>query len=182
MKRIIVIGTTGSGKSTMANHLAEILDLPVIGLDELIWKPNWELRDRDEYLVMLKEKIESDTWVIDGNTRRNRPLVWGEADTVVWLNYSFPLIFCRLFIRTVRRVFTQEEVMPGCVETFRSQFLSNDSLFVWLFKDYRRRKKDYRHALQREEFQHLQVLEFNRPRQANKFLAQLREQVHKENL
>jgi len=174
MKRVIVIGTTGSGKSTMANHLAEIIDAPVIALDELLWMPDWQQRDKAEYLEMLQEKIKAEKWVIDGNTRRNRELVWGEADTVIWLNYGFCVNYSRLLIRTIRRVISKEEVMPGCVETFQSQFLSSDSLLIWFFKTHWKRKKDYRKALAEDTYQHLQVIEFKRPGQAKKLLQSLR--------
>lgn len=175
MKRVIVIGTTGSGKSTMATNVAALIDAPVIELDRFLWMPGWQQRDNQEYLRLLENALHTEKWVIDGNTRRNRPLVWGEADTLIWLNYGFFVNYSRLLWRTIKRVIKKEEVLPGCVETFRSQFLSSDSLLVWFFKTFWKRKKDYRNALKQEEYQHLTVLEFRQPQQANRFLQHLRD-------
>ncbi len=178
MKRVIVIGTTGSGKSTMAKEIADTIEAPMIVLDELLWMPGWQPRGKEDYQALLQHALQSDTWVIDGNTRRNRAIVWGSADTVVWLNYSFWVNFTRLLWRTIRRVISHEEVYPGCIETFRSQFLSKDSLLIWFFKTFWKRKKDYRLALQDEAYQHLTVLEFKHPRQAKRFLERLRDPGH----
>ena len=103
MKRVVVIGTTGSGKSTFARQLAQKIQADWISLDQLSWMPDWQQRSRPEYQILLSEQLEKEAWVVDGNTRESREMLWGMADTVVWLNYSFWVNFNRLFFRTMQR-------------------------------------------------------------------------------
>ena len=175
MKRVLVIGTTGSGKTTMARKVAEIIDGTALDIDDFLWQPGWVQRPKEEMLAMLVEPLSQERWTLSGNNRKNRDFYWSRADTVIWLNYSFWVVFSRLLMRTIKRVVMKEEVMPGCVETFHSQFLSKDSLLVWFFKTYWHRKKDYRKAINEDKYQHLTVLEFRHPRQAKQFLENLRE-------
>ncbi|NSW53107.1 MAG: hypothetical protein HPY85_11435 [Anaerolineae bacterium] len=170
MQRIVVIGTTGSGKSTFGRRLAATLGVPFVELDRFLWSPNWQKRDTAEYQRLLGEALAQDGWVMDGNTRENRDRVWGRADTVVWLNYPFLINFSRLFWRTVQRVIKHEEVFEGCVETFHSQFLSSDSLFIWFFRTFWKRRKMYRELFDHPPYPHLHMIEFTKPRKANRFI------------
>ena len=173
MRRIVVVGTTGSGKSTYARKLAERMRLTYIQLDTFLWAPQWQQRPQDEYRALLREAMAKDGWVIDGNTSKNRDWVWGEADTVIWLNYSLWVTFPRLLVRTIRRAATHEEVFDGCVETFRSQFLSTDSLLIWFFKTFWKRKKMYREIFNTQPYPHLQMIEVRSPRAARAFVEEL---------
>lgn len=67
MDRVVVIGTSCSGKSTFAHRLAEIIDAPWYELDRLHWLPGWEPRPLDEFRRLVAEKVSQDRWVIDGN-------------------------------------------------------------------------------------------------------------------
>jgi len=173
MKRVVVIGTTGSGKSTFARQLAQKIQADWISLDQLSWMPDWQQRSRPEYQILLSEQLEKEAWVVDGNTRESREMLWGMADTVVWLNYSFWVNFNRLFFRTMQRIIRREEVFPGCVETFHSQFLKSDSILVWFFRTFWKRRRMYGEALNSQHYPHLQILIFKHPRQARQFLVSL---------
>lgn len=172
MKRVVVIGTTGSGKSTFARFLAEKIEADYISLDHLSWMPGWQQRPKPEYQILLAEQLKKETWVVDGNTRESREMLWGMADAVVWLNYSFWVNFGRLFFRTMQRIIRREEVFPGCVETFRSQFLKSDSILIWFFRTFWKRRRMYGEALTSEHYPHLQIYVFKHPRQAKLFLAE----------
>lgn len=180
MQRVLVIGTTGSGKTTMAKKVAAAINGTALDIDDFLWKPGWVQRPKEEMLAMLIEPLAKEKWTLSGNNRKNRDFYWSRADTVIWLNYSFWVVFSRLLWRTIKRVVTKEEVMPGCVESFRSQFLSKDSLLVWFFQTYWKRKKDYRQAIRSHKYQHLTIIEFKHPRQAKRFLKDLRELQYKE--
>lgn len=175
MKRVLVIGTTGSGKTIMAQNVAEAIDGTALDIDDFHWQPGWVERKPEEMIEMFRKVLQAKRWTLAGNHSRTRHFTWAQADTVIWLNYPFYVNFLRLFWRTIKRVTTKEEVMPGCVETFRSQFLSKDSLLIWFFQTFWKRKKQYRQILAQEEYQHLTVLEFRHPRQAKSFLKQLKE-------
>src|SRR4051812_23251994 len=102
-RRINVVGTSGSGKTTMARDLAGILGVPHVELDALHWGPNWTEEPDEVFRERVDTLLVGDGWTTDGNYRTVRDIVWGRADTVVWLDYSLPLILWRLSRRTFGR-------------------------------------------------------------------------------
>ncbi len=118
-----------------------------------------------------------------GNYSSARDLTWTRADTLIWLDYPFRIIFWRLLRRTIRRIRTQEDLWnTGNYETWRKQFLSTNSLFVWLLKTYRRRQRELPLWLSQPEYAHLQVIHFTSPRAADIWLQQLQPlTIQKEN-
>lgn len=175
MQRVSVVGTTGSGKSTFAERLAVAIDAQAIHLDDLMWLPDWQRRDDDAYTELLTTALQAERWVVDGNTRKSRALVWNNADTVIWLNYSFWVNFTRLLLRTMKRIKEKTEIFPGCQESFKTQFFSRDSLLLWFFRTYGRRKKEYKDLFESQQFPHLRVIVIEKPRQAHQWLAALNE-------
>ncbi len=173
MQRVVVIGVTGSGKTTFAKKLAARLLFPHYAMDELRFLANWETRSWVEMRTILTEIIQQPAWVMDGNYSQVRDLTWGKADTVIWLNYAFPVAFSRLVKRTLRRIITREELFGGCVETFQSQFFSKDSLFLWFFQTFWKRRKAYPQVFQQPEFRHIHFITLTSPKEAKKFLSTL---------
>ena len=169
-QRIAIIGTTGSGKTTLAAHLAQLLDAPHIELDGLHWGPNWTGASPDVFRERLLQVIDCETWVIDGNYRELRDIVWGRADTLIWLNYPLRVILGRLFKRTLRRVVVHEELWNGNRESFRGAFFSRNSLFLWALKTYSRHRRDFPAQLAHPEYQHLTVVHLTSPRQTRQWL------------
>src|SRR5438128_780842 len=108
-RRITVIGTSGAGKTTMSQRLAAILGLAHIELDALHWQPNWTESTRDDLRRRVGNALDAEAWVVDGNYTHLHDLVWARADTVVWLDYSFPVVFGRVLARSLRRGWRQEE-------------------------------------------------------------------------
>src|SRR3990172_8915485 len=102
-RRVAVVGTTGTGKSTLARHLAHRLTVPHVELDALYWGPNWTPVPADLFRQRAAQAVAADAWVIDGNYHVVRDLVWSRATTVVWLDYPLSLILARLLKRTGRR-------------------------------------------------------------------------------
>ena len=115
--RIVVVGTSGSGKTIFARQLAGILDYAHIELDALHWGPNWTARP--EFPELVRVAIIADNWVVDGNYRTVRDQVWARATAIVWLNYPFRVVFCRALARTVRRLVSRELLYSGNRESFR---------------------------------------------------------------
>jgi adenylate kinase family enzyme len=143
-RRIAVVGTTGSGKTTIARRLAELYGLPHVELDALFWGPKWSQPTADEFRARVEAALPEDGWIVDGNyNSRLGDLVLRQADLVVWLDPPLLTIFRRLWRRTVRRIRTREELFGGSRETWRSGFLSRDSLFVWALKTHFRRRRTF---------------------------------------
>src|SRR5215210_5180407 len=114
MQRIVVIGTTGSGKTRFAGQLARILGAPHVELDALHWNPNWQETPPELFIKKVDAATVGSTWIVDGNyTTKVVPIVWQRADTIVWLDYSFGVILRRLLARTLRRALSGEECCNG---------------------------------------------------------------------
>ncbi len=168
-QRIVVIGTTGSGKTTLANSLSARLNLPHVELDAIYWGPNWTPAPREEFRAGVSQALEGERWVVDGNYSKARDIIWPRADTIIWLNYSLPLILSRLTRRTFKRLLSKEVLWNGNQERWREQF-GRDSLFLWALTTYRRRRRDYPLQFQKPEHAHLPILCFTSPRMTEQFL------------
>ena len=109
-RRIAVYGPSGSGKSIFARTLGELLGLPVIELDSLFHKPNWQPTPDDEFKATVLALLSRyrNGWVCDGNYHDIRPLVIPRAENIVWLRLPFPTVYWRLFYRTVTRAWSRE--------------------------------------------------------------------------
>lgn len=116
-QRISVIGTSGSGKTTLARQIAQWFIIPYVELDALHWEPNWVEVPDDVMRDRVSQALSCSTWVVDGNYNQVLDIVWSQAETVVWLDYSLPVIMSRLVQRTLRRVVMQQEVCNGNRET-----------------------------------------------------------------
>jgi len=169
-QRINVIGTTGCGKTTFAAALAERLGAPHIEIDALFWRPNWKQTPDEELFPIIDAATQGDRWVLDGGYSRTRPITWPRADTIIWLDYSFPRVFFRLLRRTIRRAATGDELWKGCRESFRVSFWSRDSILIWCVKTYWRRRRNYPKLIASHENAHLQFVRLRTPRQAQRWL------------
>ncbi len=171
-KRISVVGTVGSGKTTCAREISLRLDAPHVELDSLHWEPNWVEGPDPVFRERVIQSLRGDSWVVDGNYHQVRDIVWGRADTVVWLDYPFRTIIARLAWRTFRRIFSREKLWKGNQERLRSLF-TRDSIFWWAVKSYRRRRREYPRLLSRPEYSRLKVMRLRSPTETNNWLSSL---------
>ncbi len=130
-RRLIVLGTSGSGKTTLAKTLATLIDAPCVELDALNWGPNWTAADTATFRAQVAAATAGERWVVDGGYTSVRDLLWPRADAIIWLDYPIGVNLWRLFWRVCRRIRSKEELWNGNRESFRANFLSRDSLFVW---------------------------------------------------
>jgi adenylate kinase family enzyme len=148
MKRIAIIGSTGSGKSTLARVLAERFSLTHTELDNLHWLPDWTERESVDFRNLVDEVTSKPEWVIDGGYSAVRDLVWGRADTIIWLDYGFVTTLLRLLRRTYQRNVYQTPCCNDNYESWRLS-LSKDSIVVWLFKSYWSNRRSFPSALEK---------------------------------
>jgi adenylate kinase family enzyme len=135
MERIIIIGCGGAGKSTLARKLGEGLDLPVVHLDKLFWKPNWVEKSNEEFDALLAQELAKDRWIMDGNFNRTMPERMKRCDTIIYLDFSR---FACLLGVLKRVITTYGKVRPdmgeGCPERIDLEFLK----WVWNFNKNKR--------------------------------------------
>ncbi len=175
-KRVVVIGTTSSGKSTLAKALADKIGADFIELDALHWEPNWVEAPDEVFRARVEAAISSEAWVVAGNYHVVRDPIWPKAQTLIWLDYPFHIVFWRLLRRTIRRSVLKEKLFSDNVENLWThlKLWSDESLFHWLFKTYWRRKREYPALFARPENAHLKVICFKHPREAEKWLDMVR--------
>jgi adenylate kinase family enzyme len=130
MNRILVIGCSGTGKSTLSAKLAKTLNLPLINLDSYFWKPGWVATSRNDWLPIVEELAASPRWIMDGNFDWSFHIRMPRADAIIFL--ELPRIIC--IYRVLRRWISYKgrsrpDMAPGCPEKMDMEFL----LWVWRF-------------------------------------------------
>jgi adenylate kinase family enzyme len=174
--RIVVVGTSGSGKTTMALRIAAALDLRFIELDSLHWAPNWlalSEADPDEFVRRVRDAISSDAWVSDGNYVMVRDLIWPRATHLVWLDYSRAVVMYRVIKRSIARALDQKELWAGNREDWRRWFHASHPIrFAW--RTWRERRVRFEQLLNSAQYGHLVVLRLRRPREAADVLDRLK--------
>jgi adenylate kinase family enzyme len=171
--RIAVVGVTGSGKTTVASGLASLYNLPHIELDALHWGPDWQEPPLEVFRQRVDQALGGPGWVADGNYSKVRDTVWGRATTLVWLDYSLPVIYWHLIWRTFGRLIGRKSLWNGNRETLRSVFLSRESLLFYALPSQRRQRMHFPHILTQREYSHLQVVHARSPREIDSWLNRL---------
>ncbi|MPZ49329.1 MAG: adenylate kinase [Dehalococcoidia bacterium] len=144
-RRILVIGTSGAGKTHVAEALARILDIPYICNDAIIWRPNWQETPKDEVFAEFDAATSAPAWTLDGNLAGSHPedrLVLSRCDTIVWLDLPRWQVWSAITRRTLWRAITRKSYWHGNVERWRNVF-SHDSMIWWSIKTFPRRRRNY---------------------------------------
>ena len=131
MKRVLVIGSGGAGKSTFARRLGERLGLPVIHLDRVYWRAGWVETPKEEWKKKVEELCAGDSWVMDGNYSGTLDVRLEACDTVVFLDLPRTVCLWRVVKRSLMyRGASRPDMGEGCHEQLNKDFL-NFLLWVW---------------------------------------------------
>ncbi|MCH5187824.1 MAG: AAA family ATPase [Oscillospiraceae bacterium] len=131
MDRILIVGSPGSGKTTLGRIMAEKLGIPLVHLDKLFWREGWVEAPRDEFDALLTAELKKDKWIIDGNFSRTLNMRLQRADTVIFLDYPSPVCLLRVLKRVAKNYgITRPDMGEGCPEKLDLEFLS----YVWSFR------------------------------------------------
>jgi adenylate kinase family enzyme len=172
-RRVNVVGTSASGKSTFARALAARLAVPHVELDALHWEQGWTATSAAVLRERVTRATDGDAWVVDGNYSAVRDIVWARAQAVVWLDFPLRTVLWRYLTRTQRRIRSREEIWSGTGnrERLTMHLFSRDSLLWWILSTYRRRRREYPPLLAANP--HLTAVRLRSAREADAWLAAL---------
>lgn len=173
MRRVLVAGSTGAGKTTMARRLAALLDIRFHEMDALaITGPGWQ--DNPRLAEDVSQISSGASWIFDSLGYPDvRDLLWTRADTVVWLDYPRPVVMRRVLRRSAARTLLRRRIFGGNVETLAGWF-SADHPAWWAWSQYANRRADIAGRCADPRFAPLRVVRLATPREAGDWLAALR--------
>ncbi len=143
MRRVSVVGNTGSGKTRLAKQLAARLGVPHLELDAIFHQPNWTPLPTDEFRARVAAVVADDAWVVDGNYSSVRDLVWQRADTVVWLDVPRGTVMWQVVARTLRRMASGEELWNGNRERWQFCSHKDESIIAWAWSNHAKFRNRY---------------------------------------
>ncbi len=163
MRRVIVIGGNGSGKTTFAYELAKKTNLPLIHTDSIYWRDNWKSVSRTEFDEIMRAELKKEEWIIDGNNIRSISERLKVCDTVFF--FDFPSIVCLwgVISRCIKNYGKSRSDMGGyCPERLDFNFYKQVLLF-----NKRNRKRIYNMI---EETKSMDCIVFKNRKQVKQYL------------
>jgi adenylate kinase family enzyme len=147
MRRVAVVGTSGSGKSWLASRLAAALGVPYVELDAIHHGPGWQALSAEEMRRQVDLRCPADgAWVADGNyADKGGDIIRARADTVVWLDLPRHTVMRQLVLRTGRRLLLRQRLWNDNRESLRD-VLSRDperSILLWSWTHHGPRRAAY---------------------------------------
>ena len=161
MKKVIVIGCPGSGKSTFSKKLNEITNMPLYHLDLMYWNKDKTIVEKEIFLNRIKETLKKDSWIIDGNYKSSMELRIKEADAVFFLDYDIDLCLESV----INRVGHKRSDMPWIENEL-------DNEFVDYIKNYQTTNIPYILELF-NKYQNKQIYIFKNRNEADNFLSSI---------
>ncbi len=135
MKRILVIGSGGAGKSTFARRLGDVTGIEVIHLDKLYWQTGWVETPKDVWLNTVENLLEKKSWILDGNFGGTVDLRIEACDTIVFLDLPKSVCLYRVVLRRIKfHNSNRPDMTVGCNEKIDLKFLG----WIW---NYRKQKQ-----------------------------------------
>jgi adenylate kinase family enzyme len=177
MNRIVVVGVSGSGKTTMARAIADRLDLPHLEMDSVVHAGGWNTTSDSEFQRIMDEFTTRDRWVVDGNyTDHGIPeVVWPKADTFVWVDPPKRVVMVRVIRRTLTRMLTREKLWDGGLREPLSNLYRWDpyeNIIRWAWTRYDHVREEYQQATA-DAWAHANIQRLQHSRDVAVFLANL---------
>ena len=175
--RVLVMGSTGSGKSTFARDLAQRIGAPFVEQDALNWDPGWTNVSQDdpqEFRARVTAALGAERWTCDGNYSVVRDITLGRATHLVWLDYDRAVVMRRVIWRSFSRALAGRELWPGTGnrETFR-RWLDREHPIRWAWDTHHHRRGAYEALIDAPEVAHLHRYRLRHPREAAPMMARL---------
>lgn len=171
MRRVLVIGCSAGGKSTVARALGKVLGIEVIHLDKVLWKPGCRLRDSTEEPQAVRDLLNRPAWIMDGNYTVSLPMRLAAADTIVVIDFSR----LRCLLRALKRLLqfrgrTRPDMGANCPEALNLDFLR------WIWSYPRRERPELVRQIETHA-DHAQVIYLHNPADVERWLEQVRREA-----
>jgi adenylate kinase family enzyme len=172
VERVLVVGTTGAGKTTIARRLSSALGAPHVELDSLFWLPNWVERDAEPFRALVADATSGDRWIADGNyLSRLGDLLWERADTIVWPDLPLRVIVPRLVVRTTSRSLRRSRLWNGNREKLSNLWNKDESLVRWAARVHGDHRAVYEERIGDARWSHIDVVRLRTRREVVRWLA-----------
>ena len=175
--RLVVVGTSGSGKTTMARALSGALGIPQIELDAINWQPGWydlATREPQEFIRRVAVAAAGEAWVMDGNYIKAREAHWTRATGFVWMDTPRRVVMRQVIWRSFSRAVTKRELWPGSgnKELFR-KWLEKEHPIRWAWDTWAMNRARYSAMFSTGVFEGRPAYRVSNARQANRLVARL---------
>lgn len=161
MKRVVVVGTSGSGKTALAVALARLLGVPHLEMDSIFHRGGWGATPKKVFQEEVITFASEPGWVADGNytSHGTRDFLWPRADTFVWLDLPRRVVMKRVILRTLRRVATREELWSGVTEPWTNLYSMDPgrNIMLWAWKTFDHNRSKYERCLEDGSWDHAVV-------------------------
>jgi adenylate kinase family enzyme len=175
--RVVVVGTSGSGKSTFARQLGAAIGATPLELDAINWQAGWRdlnTHDPDEFIRRVAEAASADAWVADGNYSRVRHVLWARATRFVWLDYERPVIMRRVIGRSFSRALGGQELWPGTGNTeTMARWLDKEHPIRWAWDTWATNRAKYAEVFADPAYAAVPMDRLRHPREAAPLIARL---------
>lgn len=129
MKKIVIIGCPASGKTTLANYLGNLLNIPIFYLDKIFWIQKGGIK-QESFIKQQEEIMKREEWIIDGDFIKSKSfhMRLDNADTIIFLKYSKIIIYLRLLKRYIKYFNKTRPDMGGDAKNYVNWHLVK---FIW---------------------------------------------------
>lgn len=173
MKKIIVIGISGAGKSVLSRQVSQDLNLPLYHLDRIFHLPKGEMLDRSLFLAEQKKIMSQEAWIIDGNYAGSLPDRVAEADTIIWLDFPAWLCVMRVFKRSLR-FRRDKQTRPDMASHFEERLFSREYVaFLYFVGSFNRKVRPNILAAVNQSSAHTELISLKNKQDVMHFLSQL---------
>ena len=168
--RIAIIGAPGTGKTTLANNLSKIYNIPATHIDGIHHLPNWEQRDKQERDEIILNIANQEKWIIDGTYKATLRARLERADFIIWLDFSTFAQIRGVMGRYLKNKGVEKEEIPGCKEKMDKEF------FTYVLKYNKVKRKVIVENLEGIDKEKILVLKSSR--QVNKWLEKEKSKIN----
>jgi len=177
MRRVSVVGSSGSGKTTASRAIEERCALPRLELDSVYHQPDWNPLADDEFKSIVEGFVSQETWIVDGNytSAGVLDLVWQRADTVVWLDPPRAVVMWRVVSRTLSRGARGTELWNGNRESLKNilKWDPEENIIRWAWTRFDHTRSKYEMRMEDPAWSHITFIRLRSRSDLREFLRDL---------